>query len=179
MNSAEELVDLVHLARGGDENAMDCLLVIMTPVARMYASVYAGRNKLEKDDLMQEGLIGLLDAVRIFDASKASFVTLAGKCMKNRIVSAVRSHNNQKNQPLNSSVSLDFEPQGVIALHEETFDLIADILKTMTPAEKEVFGLYWKGYSISQIAQSTAKSKKSVDNALQRAKKKVISYIEQ
>ncbi len=179
MKSAEEIADLVLLARGGDENAMNRLLVIITPVARMYASVYAGRNKLEKDDLMQEGLIGLLDAVRIFDASKASFVTLAGKCVKNRIVSAVRSHNSQKNQPLNSSVSLDFDPQGVLTLHEETFDLIADILKTMTPAEKEAFELYLKGYNISQIAQNTAKSKKSVDNALQRAKKKVISYIEQ
>lgn len=151
----------------------------------------------EKEDIAQEGLIGLYKAVRNFDESKAnSFKTFANLCIERQIITAIKSSNRQKHIPLNTYVSLnnpnyeneDGEPETELldminsksvedpletVTKNEYYKFLEDSMdKTLSDFEKNVLEQYIQGKSYSEIAKSLDASEKSVDNAIQRIRKK-------
>lgn len=187
----EELCDL---ARRGDEGAESFLL-------NKYKSLVKSRaNKLyiiggELDDLIQEGMIGLFMAVRSYDESKGtSFATFARLALERRMYNAIRAQNTKKNMPLNNYVSLDMrenhrevggdnisllrasennEPESKLIDRENTDFLMGKLDQELSGYEKEVLKLYMLGKDYKDIGEELDKSPKSIDNALQRIKKKL------
>ena len=138
------------------------------------------------DDLVQEGLIGLLDAIDGYDEERGtSFEAFAIRCIDNRIYSALRQAARKKNTPLNDYLSLSDEsdklqisqdipsPEEIVILQEELNYLLTLIREDLSTFEKKVLALYLEGYSYMAISEMLATSSKSVDNALQRARKKL------
>lgn len=176
---------LVMLARKGDNNAMAALISSIFPLVKARAAAVAGKN-LEADDLAQEGMLGFLSAVYSFKpGGEATFRTYASACIKNRIISAVRSQLSRKNMPLNFSVPLsdddidseaaNADPQNILIAQEETSRLLGILNGQLSGFEKKVIKHYLSGFSYEQTAQKLGTSSKAVDNALQRAKKKLKS----
>ncbi len=133
----------------------------------------------DSEDLIQEGMLGLLDAIRQFDPQRdAAFRTFAEVCVRNRLRSAVRADARSKHQPLNFSVSLD-EAEGESALPLSPEEMMIDResrqerLARLSPFENQVLSLYLTGVSYEDIAQRLQKSAKSVDNAVQRIRRKL------
>ena len=141
----------------------------------------------ETDDLIQEGMIGLFKAVQNYDSGKeASFQTFARLCIDRQLYKAVSGSNRQKHQPLNTYVSLSQEegtdhleelweqsPETIVIARENVDDLETQIRRGLSPLENQVLELYLLGEDYSQISKTLGKTKKSVDNALQRIKGKV------
>ena len=175
--------ELVLRAANGDDAAMALLIATVTPIARAKASGFAS-PRVSGDDLVQEGMLGFLDAVKTYDASKgSSFKTYAEVCINNRIVSAVRTSFNNKNVALSSA--LPYEPEKVdeadsdadpanIVSEKEDSEHLRDILSQgLSDFEKQVVDLRLMDLSYSQIAEKLGCSEKAVDNALQRIRKKM------
>jgi len=148
------------------------------------------------DDVMQEGMIGLLRAVRNYDPDKnASFATFAEICITRQIISAIRSADRIKNKALNTSVSLNVTekegltlgetltansadtPEQMLLFKDVTYYILENGDKVFSDFEMKVINEAIKGYSYDQIAQKLGKTPKSIDNALQRAKKKINDYL--
>ncbi len=176
---------LVMLARKGDNNAMAALIAGIVPLVKTKAAAMAGKN-LEADDLAQEGMLGFLSAVYTYrPGGEAAFRTYASACIKNRIISAVRTQLSRKNMPLNFSIPLDDEdtdyeaagsdPQNILIAQEETSRILAILNSRLSKMEKKIMQQYLSGLSYEQIAKALGTSAKAVDNALQRAKKKLKS----
>ena len=141
----------------------------------------------ETDDLIQEGMIGLFKAVQNYDSgNEASFQTFARLCIDRQLYKAVSGSNRQKHQPLNTYVSLSQEegtdhleelweqsPETIVIARENVDDLETQIRRCLSPLENQVLELYLLGEDYSQISKTLGKTKKSVDNALQRIKVKV------
>lgn len=193
-------------AQAGDALAEETLIRKYSGIVYKKARAYfmAGADA---EDVVQEGMIGLLKAVRTYDADKnASFGTYAERCVTNQIISAIRTADRIKHKPLNTSVSLS-KPVTGSAAGQSTGDgaeiTLGDTLSTQ-PAdspdelliikdvayyilnngdnifsdfEMQVLTEYIKGFTSGQIAERLGKSPKSVDNALQRTRKKVNSYL--
>ena len=158
----------------------------------------------EKDDIIQEGYIGLYKAVKSFDKEKQnSFKTFATICIERQLITAVKNSNRQKHMPLNSSVSLNaaaFEedengettvmevldtkkgaedPLEIIT-KREYFDAVEkNINNNLSDFEKDVLKLYKNGYSYITIADKLKTKVKSVDTAIQRIKKKAAKIKQQ
>lgn len=154
----------------------------------------------EKEDIIQEGMIGLFKSIRNFeDGKQSSFKSFADLCIKRQLITAIKTSTRQKHIPLNSYLSLNknaYETEGDLELIDVlNAEVIEDPLDTITNKEsvenienqmqnilsefeKNVLDKYLKGYSYNQIAQKLDTHVKSVDNAIQRIKKKV-SKIEQ
>ena len=136
----------------------------------------------ETDDLIQEGMIGLYGAIRDFKKEKnGSFKNFAYVCVTHRILDAVRSSAKKRNSPLNSSVPL-FAAEGVIFEDdpldrmirvENNREFIGKMTGVLSDLEYRVTTMYGDGFSVSEICEATGKTPKSVDNALQRSKKKL------
>lgn len=193
-------------AQAGDALAEETLIRKYSGIVYKKARAYfmAGADA---EDVVQEGMIGLLKAVRTYDADKnASFGTYAERCVTNQIISAIRTADRIKHKPLNTSVSLS-KPVAGSAAGQSASDgaeiTLGDTLSTQ-PAdspdelliikdvayyilnngdnifsdfEMQVLTEYIKGFTSGQIAERLGKNPKSVDNALQRTRKKVNSYL--
>ena len=187
--SDEKLLELFK--KKNDKTALNFLINRYTDTVNSKVSKYyiAGA---EKEDIIQEGLIGLFKAIKGFDKNKQnSFKTFANLCIERQIITAIKSSNRQKHIPLNTYVSLnnpnyeneDGEPE------TELLDMInsksvEDPLETVTKNEYYKFledsmdktlsdlEQYIQGKSYSEIAKSLDASEKSVDNAIQRIRKK-------
>ena len=189
---------LAELAQKGNKAAVEAVLSKYTPL------VYAAcRNKYlpgaDFEDLMQEGLIGILNAIRDFKSDQnTSFSSFAEMCVKRRIASALKTANRQKHSPLNSYVSFQAhtgdEENGTyeeeiadvsasaeqispeeILIRQESDSILNEQLRTLlSPQELSVLFGILDGYSYSEIASSMGISEKSVDNARQRIKTKLI-----
>ena len=147
----------------------------------------------DTDDLIQEGMIGLLKAVRDFQPGReATFATFARMCIDRQIYSAIQNSNRQKHLPLNSYVSLNQEdesspiwelsvenPEEIIIDQETTRDLQQKISDYLSPMENKVLDLYLKGEGYVEIGRILGKSPKSIDNALQRIRAKIREVISQ
>lgn len=140
-------------------------------------------SPLEKDDLVQEGMIGLYAAIKSYKSDKgAKFATYANRCINNSVQSALRKFTRMKDIPQSSIVPLEdslFESKvGLSAedeyLAQESVSTIADILyEELSTFENEVLRLYLVGCSYNEIADKLGKTPKAVDNAIQRIRKKL------
>ncbi len=176
---------LVSLARSGDKRAMDELFERYKNIVRAHARRFFLVGG-EVEDLIQEGMIGLYEAVTSYDEGKASFKSFANLCINRRIVDAVKSATRQKNMPLNDYVSI-FSPnfdlvsedsiEGELIERENRTELLQTLGQALSKFEFQVVVCYMDGMSYDQISKATGKSEKSIDNALQRSKKKLASIL--
>ena len=201
MNNFEQACDeeLVAAAQQHSDEAMEFLLEkyknFVRSKARSYFLVGA-----DHEDIVQEGMIGLYKAVRDYRADKqASFRAFADLCITRQIITAIKTATRQKHLPLNNYVSLDkpvyegendrtlievvkqdeaANPETMIISHED-FSAVKDRIGTLlTGLEMDALSGYIDGKSYQEISTITGHSIKSIDNALQRVKKKLFRYLE-
>ena len=175
--------DLPARAQQGDENALAALIARMMPAIRKGAAECTAPG-LDFDDAVQEGLIGLYDAALTYDPNgAASFKTYAGVCISNRFTSVLRKQTGLKNKPLNDFVSI-FDESGAAQLPAQEFEaavlfremlagVLSQVKSLLSQREQKVLGLYLRGYNRKEIARSLSLSLKSVDNTMQRIRKKL------
>lgn len=172
---------LAKAAQRGDKAAEEELLHRYANLVRAAARRYFLQGG-ETEDLIQEGMIGLYSAIRDYKAEKnGSFASFACVCVSHRILDAVRSSAKKRNLPLNTSVPL-LAAEGVAAADdpldrmirlENNREFIGKMTGVLSDLEYRVTTMYVDGFSVSEICEATGKSGKSVDNALQRSKKKL------
>ena len=186
---------LVRMARDGDEKAEDFLLKKYKDFVRSKARAYFLVGG-DSDDLIQEGMIGLYNAIGHYDESMASsFMTYAAICINNKLISAVSADGRQKNAPLNGYVSIyssitdetgeeaslsdvlpdteNINPEAIILNEEQEKLTINRLFGKLSALEKEILSYYMEGMSYSEIAKIIGKTEKSVDNAIQRIRLKM------
>jgi RNA polymerase sporulation-specific sigma factor len=190
--------DIVNAYREGDSDALEYLIVkyqyFVRAKARSYFLVGADR-----EDIVQEGMIGLYKAIRDFRGDKlASFKAFAELCITRQIITAIKTATRQKHIPLNSYVSLDkpiydedsdrtlldvisgsrvSDPEEMI-INREAFTGLEDKMgEILSPLEQRVLMLYLDGRSYQEISFDLGRHLKSIDNALQRVKRKVERYL--
>ena len=148
------------------------------------------------EDLIQEGMFGLIQAIREYHAGKAaSFRTFAEVCIRNRLVSALRAASCGKHVPLNGSISLDTpffdstsytsgaldpshsDPELLIIDRDHVAGLLESTRKQLSEFEAKILGYYLEGLSCHEIAKAVGKFPKSVDNAVQRVRRKAARHI--
>lgn len=192
--------DLVEVARTGDEAALAELLRRFRPQVRAKAKTYFLSGG-DRQDVIQEGMIGLYKAVRDYDRSKhPSFRHFADLCVTRQVITAIKGANRRKHAPLNAYVSLtgsvsheddsDMEYRERIAddgqdpIHKITSATDLDQLRSfcaevLSDLETEVLVRYVGGESYSDIAVELGRHAKAIDNALQRVKRKLEQYVEE
>ena len=180
--------ELSALARQGDRDAEETLVKRYTRLVRQLSRPFylAGGDS---DDLIQEGMIGLMCGVREYDGTRlASFRTFAEICIRNRLYSAVRAAARDKHTPLNQSVPLEIpffdgqgplfgamageNPEDLIIGREGVQDALSDVRKQLSDFEAKILGYYLDGLTIREMAKAVSRSPKSVDNAVQRIRRK-------
>lgn len=175
--------DLCQLAASNDRMAEEQLVVRYMRLARACARPYFLSGG-DSEDLIQEAMFGLLKAIREFDANRdASFRTFAEVCIRNRIKSAVAAASRDKHAPLNNSIPMDDEPlveqlhddgpEELFISREEEAERRSALNQKLSPLEHQILSLYLLGYSYREIGERTERSTKSVDNAIQRIRRKV------
>jgi RNA polymerase sporulation-specific sigma factor len=194
-----EDLQLVLRARNGDQSALDGLMRRYTGFVRLKASSYflAGG---EAEDLVQEGLIGLYKAVRDFRADKeTSFRSFAELCVTRQIITAIKTATRFKHAPLNTYVSFSHTPAGqetesectlgdalpgptvdepsiCVISTEELQSLVFTLGTGLSRLESDALRLYLEGLSYEDMAAVLDCDTKSIDNALQREKRKVLNH---
>ena len=183
---------LIRLASGGDAGAEEELVIRYGRLVRALAhSLYLVGG--DGDDLQQEGMIGLLHAIRNYRSDKeASFATFAELCIRRRLYSVLRAANSGKHSALNHSVSMDAslfdgnffsseyvsdDPEDLLIDHERTDAFYSMIRKQLSDFEAKVLKYYLDGYSCREIVTLTGREYKSVDNAVQRLRRKIARQI--
>lgn len=183
---------ILNLAKSGDESALNFIMEKYNNIVNMKASRFFAAG-IEKDDIIQEGMIGLYKAIQSFDGDKQnSFKSFANMCIERQLITVVKSANRQKNLPLNSAFSLNspiYEDGDIDAMEildvnlvEDPLDTIANkeyfnqmetkIDESLSDFEKKVLVHYKMGKSYNDIAKEMNTKVKSIDTALQRIKKK-------
>lgn len=172
---------LVKRAKSDDKQAMEELLLRYAGTVRSIARGYflAGGDT---EDLIQEGMIGLYNAVGDYADGGMRFKNFARLCITRRILDAVKASGRQKNQPLNNYVSL-FDAEADLSISDDPLEemihredgeeLYRKMNEALSDLEFRILTLYMKGLSTAEICAITKKNEKSVDNALQRSKKKI------
>ena len=181
---------LCAMAAGGDRQAEETLVRRYRWMVRAITRPYflAGGDS---DDLIQEGMMGLMKAVREFDCSKeATFRTFAEVCIRNRMFSALRAASREKHSPLNQSISIEtpffdsssyatvsghatnLNPEELMILRENREHDFVRINQQLSSLERRVLSLYLDGMTYGEIADALGKSPKSVENAVQRIRRK-------
>ena len=197
MNSYERMTDeeLISRLRGGDQGVMDFVMVKYKSMVRKKARamyLLGGEN----EDLIQEGMIGLIKAVRDFKEEQgASFQSFAELCVSRQMYSAIEASKRKKHFPLNSYISLyeesevqkngrkmplidtiepeqETNPEALYFGKEYTEAFVEQLKEKLSPMENRVLSLHLQGTDYRQIAELLGKSPKSIDNALQRIKGK-------
>lgn len=192
----EELI--VELARQGDPKAQELLIRKYKNFVRSKARAYFLIGA-DKEDIVQEGMIGLFKAMRDYQPDKvASFRSFAELCIKRQIITAIKTATRQKHIPLNSYVSLnkpifdeesdrtlydlmmnskELNPEHLLIKREE-LDLIEEKMgEVLSELERKVLSAYLEGKSYQEISIEMNKHIKSIDNALQRVKKKLEKFV--
>jgi RNA polymerase sporulation-specific sigma factor len=176
--------ELVALAQSGDKRASDELLLRYMDVVRCCARGFFLVGG-ETEDLLQEGMIGLYHAIvdYKFEEGGSSFKNFAYLCVQRRIIDAVRSAACKKNQPLNGGVTLEdssvnypdyyLTPEDLLILSDERKELKHSMSRVLSDFEYKITSMYVDGMTCAEICEATGKSMKSVDNAIQRSKKKL------
>lgn len=190
-NHLQNMEEIVVKAQLGDEESFSyVILAYANAIKSIASSMYL--SSMEYEDIVQEGTIGLMNAVRTFDkAQNTSFYTYANSCIKNSILNALKKTTAKKKVPLGESVSFDEQeievggstlqdntqnPEKLLIVQENINAIHNHIQQDLSDLEKQVLFLYLGGLSYAQIANKTHTSEKSVDNALQRVRKKLIQF---
>lgn len=174
---------LVNACKNGDDDAYSALIGRYLLAVRARAYAY-DKSAIDFEDLVQEGLIGLMNAVKYYDSSfGASFSTFAYLCIDRNIMSAVKKSLSKKQIPKSALVFIDqtsdFESNHsdnpeIALISKENIDLLkTKITKKLSNMEQSVLKLYLNGNSYDEIAKILKISQKSVDNAMQRLRKKL------
>ena len=187
---------LQEISQNQNNTALDCLIDRYKDIVGIKANKFFMIGS-EKEDMLQEGYIGLYKAVKSYDEKKQnSFKTFAGLCIERQMITAVKNSNRQKHIPLNSSLSLNSgaydendntevldvldtrrtgeDPLDIIT-KKEYFTLVeTSINESLSDFEKKVLSYYKNGESYAEIAQKLQSKVKSVDTAIQRIRKKAI-----
>lgn len=190
--------EIVILGRNGDKDATEYLIYkyknLVKSKARAYFLIGADR-----EDMVQEGMIGLYKAIRDYQDGKAmAFKTFAELCVTRQMITAVKNATRQKHIPLNSYISLNrkafdddsdkayidlvsdevvSDPEQLLIKKEEFNGIENKMGEILSSFEWEVLSLYLIGRSYTEIAERVKKPVKSIDNALQRVKKKVEKHV--
>lgn len=202
LNKYDEMKDeeLIEVIKSGDKYALEYLINRYKELVNIKVSKYYIIGA-EKDDIVQEGLIGLFKAIKCYKPDQHnSFKSFANMCIERQLITAIKTSNRQKHMPLNSYLSLNMsaydeesDDTEVMEVFENT--LIEDPLDTITKKEyytsiekaidkalsnfeKQVLNRYINGESYIEIAQKLDAPVKSVDNAIQRIRKKAIKGLE-
>ena len=184
---------LIENIKNDDYMALNCLMKRYNDIVNLKANKFFMVGA-EKEDIVQEGMIGLYKAVKAFDTDKQnSFKTFANMCIERQLITAVKNSNRQKHIPLNSSVSLNAaayddnedmdkidildvkilnDPSDIIAEREYFESMENKIKKALSDFELQVLHEYEKGKSYADIAVKLNAKVKSVDTAIQRIRKK-------
>ena len=189
-----ESVELARKAVSGDPAAEEVLVTEYSRLVRACARPFflAGGDS---EDLIQEGMLGLLSAVRTFDSGKgAKFSTYAEFCIKRRIYSAIRSASGYKHTPLNSYISLESQqldenntqsayllrdPEDFVIARESVGEVEKLLYGALSRFESSVLELYLEGMSYKDMAVRLGKTNKSIDNAVQRIRRKLAQILGQ
>ena len=188
---------LCSLAASGDRIAEGALAMRYNRLVRVCARPYflAGGDS---EDLIQEGMVGLLNAIREYDPGKgSSFRTYAETCIRNRILSAIRAAARDKHTPLNHYVSYETplldgntdsyplsasrqpqqNPEDMLISREERRERLGTLKGQLSGFEAQILDLYLRGLSYVEIASEVDRSPKAVDNAVQRIRRKVAQHL--
>ncbi len=190
--------DLIEVIKAGDKSALDFLINKYKELVNMKVSKYFIIGA-EKEDIVQEGLIGLYKAIKCYSSDKQnSFKTFANMCIERQLITAIKTSNRQKHMPLNSYLSLNEsaydndeetslldtfdshqveDPLETITKQEYYKSVELAIDKSLSKFEKQVLNRYIQGESYIQIAEKLDTPVKSIDNAIQRIRKKAISSL--
>lgn len=173
--------ELVKLAQGDDEAAVELLITRHSGLVRKCARRFFLLGG-ETEDLIQEGMVGLYLAIVGYKEKEKnkSFKNFAQMCVLRRIIDAVKKAARKKNEPLNSYVSVEeqnlsaeINPEEALILHDERVELNQKMSRVLSDFEFKVMTMYIDGMTCAEICEGTGKSPKSVDNAVQRSKKKL------
>ncbi|MBO5027316.1 MAG: sigma-70 family RNA polymerase sigma factor [Clostridia bacterium] len=176
---------LVELSRAGDKQATEELLLRHAGLVRGIARGFFLMGG-ETEDLLQEGMIGLYHAIGDYKsgAESSSFKNFAYLCVSRRIMDAVKTAARKKNVPLNYGLTLyglqagtAVSPEDEMILRDEQREFRQMMSKTLSDFEFKVTTMYMDGMSCAEICESTGKSAKSIDNAIQRSKRKLQSVL--
>lgn len=192
--------ELVKIIKNGDKKALDYLLNKYKDIVTMKANRFFIIGA-ERDDMIQEGFWGLYKAIQSFNPEKQnSFKTFANLCVERQLITVLKTSNRQKNIPLNSSFSLNVsaydenddvsvldvldtktaeDPLETIIKKEYYESVETQIDKNLSQFEKDVLNRYIKGQSYVDIASSLEAPVKSVDNAIQRIRKKALKCLDE
>ena len=189
---------VVELCQSGDSLAMEYLLNKYKNFVRSKARSYFLMGA-DHEDIVQEGMIGLFNAVRDFRQDKlSSFRAFAELCVTRQIITAIKTATRQKHIPLNSYISLNKpiydeesdrtlmdviveghvdNPEELIISQEDLHGINTQLAEMLSSLEKDALSLYLDGKSYQEIAQLLGRHAKSIDNALQRVKRKLEKYL--
>lgn len=187
----EELLRRIHQ---GSSHALDVIMHKYINFVRAKARTYFLIGA-DKEDIIQEGMIGLYKAIRDYDGDKlSSFKAFAELCVTRQIITAIKTATRFKHVPLNSYISLDkplrdedkdrtladvltgsndFDPQQLLVNRENLGDMQQKLSELLSGLEREVLQLYLDGCSYQEISEELNRHEKSIDNALQRVKRKL------
>lgn len=185
---------MVEAAKAGDPAAMEFVLNKYRDFVRMRARSYFVLGG-DREDVLQEGMIGLYKAIRDFRSDKlVSFRAFADLCIKRQIITAVKGATRLKHVPLNQSVSLNRpafredgartlldvlpaansqSPEGVVVKRSTCDEIREQMKRNLSPFETAVLALYLQGQSYQEMSAELSRGSKSIDNALQRLKRKI------
>lgn len=176
--------ELAALVRENRPDAFGELSARYLWLIRVRAAEFQGADAPEREDLLQEGFVGLYAAAVSFDETKGtSFRTYAGLCISRRMVDAARRHGSEKNRLLNESLSLDSEaahtlstettPEDTVELREQFQGLLHKLELALTPLERKALSLYLSGCRRSEIEERSGMPLRTYDNAMFRVRSKV------
>lgn len=176
---------IIQQAKSGNEQAIERIVSQYKGLVRSYANKFFLVGG-DKDDLLQEGMLGLFCAITNYDENKGSFPSFVKLCVLRQILDAVRSDNGVKNKPLSNTIDIEeikeYVDDGATPLEnlieKEYFTKIMNLIHTvLTPSERLVLTLFADGYSYDDITCKTGKSYKAIDGSMQRARKKLQNYL--
>ena len=189
--------ETLTLAQSGNQQAIEQIMAQYKGMVNSLASKFY-MSGLDNEDIIQEGMIGLYNAILNYKPAKSGFRSFAGLCISRKIISALKSTKRQKHIPLNSSLSLDNEiyensdshmidfiespkksnPEEIIISNENIERFLKLIPKALTKLELDVFNLYIEGFSYKDIGKFLNKDTQAVDKAVWRIKKKLGGIID-
>lgn len=194
MDNYEQFTDeeLIERLRDGEQELEDYLMEKYKEMVlkKAHAMFIVGG---EREDLIQEGMIGLFRALRDYQPGKsATFATFANLCVERQIYKAIEMSGRLKNKPLNSYISLSEEespildslafeqqdPEAIVIDRENVNVMQEKIRQHLSRFETRVLDSYLEGMTYTQIAEAMGKSPKSIDNALQRIRGKIREFLE-